>query len=125
MPQNQFPLGNSSNDVTITVAEADNQISIFLNPDISTVKGAMTVYENTNFGAAAINATLNLSGMLTAFKHANPSAKSVVLAIIMSNYAAQGQFNYKITGAGINLPTQTPNIPSWFSMMDSYIVYLH
>ena len=117
-------LNNSSNDVTISVAVADNQIAIYLNPDISSVKGAMTVYENTNFGAPGLNTTLGLGGMLSAFKHANPGAKSVVLAIIMSNYEAGGQFNYKITGNGINLPGQTPNLPSWTSMMDSYVVNL-
>lgn len=124
MPQVQTNLNNTSNNVTITVAVADNLMSIYLNPDLSPVNGFTQVYETLNFGAAGTGATLSLQGYLNAYKSVNRNARSVALVICMSNFEGGGSCNYKIAGPGISLTAQTPGLPGWSSQMDSYVVNL-
>lgn len=124
MPQQQTPLNNSSNDVTITVNNADNALTIYLNPDQSNVNGFVKVYETLNFGGPSINATISLQGFLDAFNASNSSAnpKTVELVIVMSNFAGPGNFNYTISGSNISLGNQQVNLTSWTSQTDSYII---
>ncbi|MFP9116113.1 hypothetical protein ACLI1A_19415 [Flavobacterium sp. RHBU_3] len=119
---NTILLNNTDNGVTLNIIKADNKMEIYINPDLGSVTGFVKVYETINFSSVTTNAMLDISGYLRAFKEANPNATSVYMAICMSNFIGNGQFQYSIAGNNISLPTQNPNLSNWSGQMNSYVV---
>jgi hypothetical protein len=114
-------LNNTSNSVTIGVSQADNFISIYLNPDSTSLIGSVKVFESfANGMAGGPNATLPLSNYLAAMKKLNPSVTNIVLVVSAANYAGGGGIAYTISGSGITLPAVNLNLATYTSQLNAY-----
>jgi hypothetical protein len=119
-------LNNSSNTVHINVAQADNFISIYLNPDSGSV-GFVKVYEShqMDMGVPA-NVSIDLTNYLQKFRQLNPAAHKIVMAVCLSNFAGPGPYHYEISGTFFGTPLiKTGTIPTWESIMQSYSVNIY
>lgn len=116
-------LNNTSNDVTITVPNADNFINIQINPDSTNTYGSITVFaQDQNGFGAAVNASLPLSTYLSAYKSLNPSTTSVVLTFTFGNYAGGGAIAYNISGGGMTTVSYSNDLAAYSSQMNAYLI---
>jgi len=127
MSNNLTKLNNTGNDVTFSVSSADNSITVILNPDRNPdgqfVDGSVTALKIEQLGmAVSLSDETSLEGYLDAFASMNPGINSIVMTVTTANYQGGGQFNWKITGAGITLPEQSYSLQPWTSRLDSFVI---
>ncbi len=116
-------LNNTSNDVTIAVPNADNFVTIQLNPDSTNTYGSITVFaQDQNGFGASVNATLPLSTYLSSFKSLNPNVSSVVVTFNFGNYAGGGAIAYTISGGGMTTVSYSNDLSAYTSQMNAYLI---
>lgn len=116
-------LNNTSNSVTIAVPNADNFITIQLNPDSPNTYGSILVFaQNQNGFGASVNASLPLSAYLSSYKALNPSATSVVLTFTFGNYNGGGAIAYNISGGGMTTVSYSNDVANYTSQMNAYLI---
>ncbi|MFN8712681.1 MAG: hypothetical protein ACK5Z2_07495 [Bacteroidota bacterium] len=124
-------LKTGSSDVMFTLITLDNYITVDINPDGIQGGGTMgwnRVLEmnNAGFGPAESNnglATIDLTPYLTAYQQSG--AKSVNLAIVVSNWTGGGSVKGTITWPGNGSENfENLDIPSWSSTQLAYTLVL-
>ena len=125
-------LQNKTLEVSLHVEVANNEMSVFLNPDLDPENKinylTTTVYHTRNYDVVKPSedcVVISLAPYLGSYAQANPNATAVKLAVVRTNYRGPGRQKYHLKGKGVPVPISVDDeVPEWTSRMDVYTIKL-